>query len=67
MELEADLIEEVGRLYGFHNIESKPLIGTLTRGEKPYERKIEDLAKGILQAMGLNEAMTYSFISPRSL
>ncbi|NLV87746.1 MAG: phenylalanine--tRNA ligase subunit beta [Tissierellia bacterium] len=66
IELEADLIEEVGRLYGFHNIESKPLIGTLTRGEKPYERKIEDLAKGILQAMGLNEAMTYSFISPRA-
>ena len=66
IESEIDLIEEVGRLYGFHNIESKPLIGTLTRGEKPYERKIEDLAKGILQSLGLNEAMTYSFISPKA-
>lgn len=66
IEREIDLIEEVGRLYGFHNIESKPLIGTLTRGEKPYDRKIEDIAKGILQAMGFNETMTYSFISPRA-
>ncbi len=24
---EVDLIEEVGRLYGFHNIETKPLWG----------------------------------------
>lgn len=66
IESEIDLVEEIGRLYGFHNIESKPLMGALTRGEKPYDKKIEELAKGILQAMGLNEAMTYSFISPRA-
>lgn len=66
IESEIDLVEEIGRLYGFHNIESKPLMGALTRGEKPYDKKIEELAKGILQAMGLNESMTYSFISPRA-
>ncbi len=66
LETEIDLIEEIGRLYGFHNIKSQPLLGVLTRGEKPYERQIEDKAKAILKGLGLNEVMTYSFISPRS-
>ncbi|WP_313756789.1 phenylalanine--tRNA ligase subunit beta [Tissierella sp.] len=66
IEREVDLIEEIGRLYGFHNIESKPLIGVLTRGEKPKARRIEDRTKTILQGLGLNEVMTYSFISPKA-
>jgi phenylalanyl-tRNA synthetase beta chain len=64
--IEADLIEEVGRIYGFHNIESKPLVGGLTRGEKPYNIRIADMVKGILTGLGLNEVMTYSFISPKA-
>ncbi|MDR7856459.1 phenylalanine--tRNA ligase subunit beta [Tissierella sp.] len=66
LESEVDLIEEIGRLYGFHNIESKPLVGVLTRGEKPYEKRIEDKTKSILQGLGFNEVMTYSFISPKA-
>ena len=65
LEEEVDLIEEIGRLYGFHNIEPKPLVGVLTRGNKPYGRIIQDKADSILQALGLNQVMTYSFISPR--
>lgn len=63
---EVDLIEEIGRLYGFHNIKTKPLKGVLTRGEKSYRRVVEDNARTILQGMGINEVMTYSFISPRA-
>lgn len=66
LEIEADLIEEIGRMYGFHNIASKPLVGVLTRGEKPHGRRIEDRAKTILKGLGLNEVMTYSFISPKA-
>lgn len=66
LEMEVDLIEEVGRMYGFHNIKSKPLVGVLTRGERPYDRQIEYKVKTILQGLGLNEVMTYSFISPRA-
>lgn len=66
IESEIDLVEEVGRIYGFHNIESKPLMGNLTRGEKPYDKKIEDITKDVLLAMGISEAMTYSFISPKA-
>ena len=64
--VEVDLIEEIGRLYGFHNIKPEPLKGTLSRGEKPYARIIEDKSKEILSALGLNEIVTYSFISPKA-
>lgn len=66
LNIEADLIEEIGRLHGFHNIPTKPLIGALTKGEKPYSRVISDKAGSILRSLGLNEVITYSFISPRS-
>ncbi|NLY77842.1 MAG: phenylalanine--tRNA ligase subunit beta [Tissierellia bacterium] len=66
LEIEADLIEEIGRLYGFHNVPSKPLEGILTRGEKSFERTVAEKAKTVLQALGFNEAMTYSFISPKA-
>src|SRR5690554_261569 len=66
VKVEADLIEEAGRLYGFHNIESKPLKGGLTRGEKPYNKQIKARVKSVLQGIGYNEVMTYSFISPKA-
>ncbi|MGF7060748.1 phenylalanine--tRNA ligase subunit beta [Brassicibacter mesophilus] len=66
LELEADLIEEVGRIYGFDNINAQPLIGTLTKGEKSSLREIEDKVKSILSGIGLNEIMTYSFVSPKT-
>lgn len=64
--IEADLIEEIGRLYGFHNIEKKPLLGALTRGVKSHDTIIANKVKNILTGMGLNEVMTYSFISPKA-
>lgn len=66
VEIEADLIEEIGRLYGFHNVENEPLKGVLTRGNKSYDRLVEDKTKSVLQGLGFNEVMTYSFISPKA-
>lgn len=66
LSLEADLIEEVGRLYGFHNIVGKPLVGGLTRGTKPYTKTIEGKVKSLFMGLGFNEVMTYSFISPKA-
>lgn len=63
---EVDLIEEIGRIYGFHNIKNKPFTGFLTRGERSYNKIIENNAKDILIGLGLNEIMTYSFISPKA-
>ncbi len=66
LKIEADLIEEVGRIYGFDKIPPKPLVGMLTKGDKSYTRIIEDISKEALSGMGLNEVMTYSFISPKA-
>lgn len=66
LELKADIIEEIARVYGFDNIGLAPLVGTLSRGEKSESRKLEDLSKEILVGFGLNEIMTYSFLSPKT-
>lgn len=66
IEQEADLIEEVGRIYGFENIPSKPLLGSTRVGRKSDKRMLEDHVKAILCGMGLYEITTYSFISPKT-
>lgn len=66
VEIEADLIEEIGRLYGFHNITPKPLCGQLIKGGVTLIRKVEDLLKRDLYALGYFEALSYSFISPKA-
>ena len=59
-----DIIEEIARMYGFDNINSKPLSGEIKRGRKSCIREKQDWAKNLLSSMGLNEIMTYSFVSP---
>lgn len=66
IEQEADLIEEVGRIYGFENIPSAPLLGSTRVGRKSEKRMLEDHIKTILCGMGLYEITTYSFISPKT-
>lgn len=61
--IEADLIEEIGRVYGFQNIAPKPLVGGLTKGVKSDLRKFLDKVRFNLYALGFSEILTYSFIS----
>ncbi|MDO5026994.1 MAG: phenylalanine--tRNA ligase subunit beta [Tissierellia bacterium] len=65
LNIEADLIEEVGRLYGFHNIEAKPLRGALSQGLKSEKREFIDQLRLDIYALGFSEIMTYSFISEK--
>lgn len=64
LEIEEDLIEEIARLYGYHNIVPKPLEGSLTVGGRSDIRNLSIRIKRILLSMGYNEFMTYSFVSP---
>lgn len=61
-----DLIEEVGRIYGFEKIGAKPLVGKLKIGIKSEERIAIDHAKKALYSMNTFEVLSYSFISPKS-
>lgn len=64
---EIDLIEEIGRLYGFERIESVPVVSEIVKGKKSNKRETEDYIRNIMVSLGLCEVMTYSFISPKSL
>ncbi|MFL8952885.1 phenylalanine--tRNA ligase subunit beta [Helcococcus kunzii] len=63
LNIEEDLIEEIGRLYGFQNIAPKSLVGGLTQGIKSEMRQCQDEARINLFALGFSEILTYSFIS----
>lgn len=66
LRIEADIAEEVARLYGYDNIDESLLDGSRTRvGLKTYEQKLEDMTRDVMGACGLNEVITYSFVSPR--
>lgn len=64
VEGEADLIEEIARLYGYDNIPSKLMDTTFTQGGIDYRQKIRKLAKDNMAAQGLYEVVTYTFVSP---
>ena len=65
IDIEADLIEEVVRLYGMGKIESKPLHSSLQRGIRSDARLLRDDLKKALAGQKFSELTTYSFISPR--
>ena len=67
MEQEADVFEEIARIYGFENIPSAQLEGNATAGVKTAKQKFMDNVKNTATSIGLNEILTYSFVSPRGV
>ena len=64
---EADLIEEVARLYGYHKIKSK-LPNAIIRPERiSILDKVLKRLKDILVLSGFSEAINYSFMNPQNL
>ncbi|WP_101773126.1 phenylalanine--tRNA ligase subunit beta [Peptostreptococcus faecalis] len=67
IEQEADILEEVTRIYGFENIPSVQLQGNTTAGIKTDKQKYVDKIKTTAMSCGLYEILTYSFVSPKGL
>lgn len=65
IEREADLAEEVARLYGYDLLPTTLATGTPTVGKKTFAQRMEDLTRAVMEDSGLNEGMTYSFESPK--
>ncbi|MBQ8193012.1 MAG: phenylalanine--tRNA ligase subunit beta [Bacilli bacterium] len=59
-----DIAEEIGRLYGYHNLDSTLPLVPLRRGEYVGDVKIRKEASKRLRSLGLNEAKTYTLTSP---
>lgn len=64
VEGEADLLEEIARLYGYDKIPSVLMDTTFTQGSRSYTQKLKGMARTSLTAQGLYEVLTYSFVSP---
>ena len=58
-----DLVEEIGRLYGYDNIESKLPIGPTKPGKYVGAVEYRKLISKRLRALGLDEVKTYTLVS----
>ncbi|MBM7615932.1 phenylalanine--tRNA ligase subunit beta [Alkaliphilus hydrothermalis] len=67
LQMEADFLEELGRIYGFDKIPSTMAKGNIVVGGKTNGQLIEDRAKESLLSLGFNEILTFSFVSPKSV
>ena len=64
---EADVAEEIARMYGYNKIESTALRGETTRVIKPLNQVVEEIVHSSLVAQGMYETLTFSFIGPKLL
>ena len=63
MAIEMDLIEEIGRVYGYNNLPETPVMAPMTLNELPEsEQSLNALKIGLVQR-GYNEVVTYSFVA----
>jgi len=62
---EADLVEEICRIYGYNNIPSRLPESRLELARVPLDRSPVSGLKRQLVDLGYQEAITYSFVDPR--
>jgi phenylalanyl-tRNA synthetase beta chain len=62
--IEADLIEEVGRIHGYNRLPSIPLHAALDVLPLPENEQSLEHACDLLVSQGYQEAVTYSFVDP---
>ncbi|MDR3417389.1 MAG: phenylalanine--tRNA ligase subunit beta [Nevskia sp.] len=65
LRIEADLVEEVGRLYGYERIAPRAYAVSLTPFAAPETQLPIDSLRDSLVARGYQEVVTYSFVDPR--
>ncbi|MBA7534268.1 Phenylalanine--tRNA ligase beta subunit [subsurface metagenome] len=64
VEREIDIIEEIARIYGYDKIKPTLFNTTIAQEGKNFRLKVLDQVREILINCGLNEVITYSFVSP---
>ena len=58
-----DIVEEIGRIYGYDNIDPVPLLAAVAPPPVVVSRSLEARVRQSLVTSGYNEVMTYSFAS----
>lgn len=62
---EADLVEEIARLYGYDKLPITLPQSSGAQGSLGKELTLAEKASALMRSYGFSEAMTYSFISPK--
>ena len=62
IELPEDIVEEVGRLYGFDKLPRELPVRSLKPAPKNQKREVAHLIRESLSRAGANEVLTYSFV-----
>jgi phenylalanyl-tRNA synthetase beta chain len=62
--IETDLIEEIGRIYGYDKLPSQAPVGTLEMHACAETRVTVERIAEVLVDLGYQEAITYSFVEP---
>jgi phenylalanyl-tRNA synthetase beta chain len=65
IEREADLVEEVVRIYGYNQVPPRRPVTDLGLRQVPLLQSSEAALKRFLASQGLQEAVTYSFVDPK--
>jgi len=65
IEIEADIAEEIARIYGYNNIATSLGNGIPTAGKLNRKQQIDRLIRSTMTSLGFMEAMSYSFESPK--
>lgn len=63
--IKEDVAEEIARIYGYDNIPTTIIESVSTRGGKNLKQKLDDIVIDTLIASGLNQSISYSFVSPK--
>jgi phenylalanyl-tRNA synthetase beta chain len=63
--IKEDVAEEIARIFGYNNVPTTVMNSISLRGGKNKKQKLEDKIVEALIGSGLNQAITYSFVSPK--
>ncbi len=66
LEIEEDYIEEIARMYGYDRM-PETIPGGGTAASMTKAEVLRSLTRSILNAFGMDEILTYSFVSPKSI
>ena len=67
IELPEDIVEEVGRLYGFDKLPRQLPMRSIKSAPKNLRRELKNAVRQSLSRAGANEVLTYSFVHERIL
>lgn len=65
IEYDVDLVEEIGRIYGYDNLPATLPHGSIEMAACPEEQITEEKLKDLMVNLGYQEAITYSFVEPK--